>query len=49
LAAPARQHLLDQKLPSAEKRPYSVAIGLRSWVFEAFRDLERPDWGSAWA
>ena len=38
----ARQHLLDQKLPSAEKRPYSVVIGLRSWVFGAFRDLERP-------
>jgi transcriptional regulator with XRE-family HTH domain len=41
----ARQHLLDQKLPSAEKRPYSVVIGLRSWVFEAFRDLERPGLG----
>ncbi|WP_457418182.1 helix-turn-helix domain-containing protein [Roseateles sp. P5_E7] len=41
----ARQHLLDQKLPSAEKRPYSVIIGLRSWVFEAFRDLERPGLG----
>jgi transcriptional regulator with XRE-family HTH domain len=41
----ARQHLLDQKLPPAEKRPYSVVIGLRSWVFEAFRDLERPGLG----
>ena len=41
----ARQHLLDQKLPSSEKRPYSVVIGLRSWVFEAFRDLERPGLG----
>jgi len=41
----ARQHLLDQKLPAAEKRPYSVVIGLRSWVFEAFRDLERPGLG----
>lgn len=41
----ARQHLLDQKLPTAEKRPYSVVIGLRSWVFEAFRDLERPGLG----
>lgn len=37
----ARQHVLDQKLPMAEKRPYSVVIGLRSWTFEAFRDLER--------
>jgi hypothetical protein len=41
----ARQHLLDQKLPASEKRPYSVVIGLRSWVFEAFRDLERPGLG----
>lgn len=41
----ARQHLLDQKLPLDEKRPYSVVIGLRSWVFEAFRDLERPGLG----
>lgn len=41
----ARQHLLDQKLTSSEKRPYSVVIGLRSWVFEAFRDLERPGLG----
>jgi transcriptional regulator with XRE-family HTH domain len=41
----ARQHLLDQKLPQADKRPYSVVIGLRSWVFEAFRDLERPGLG----
>lgn len=41
----ARQHLLDQKLPASEKRPYSVVIGLRSWIFEAFRDLERPGLG----
>lgn len=41
----ARQHLLDQKLPTAEKRPYSVVIGLRSWVFEAFREFERPGLG----
>ncbi|MFG6468215.1 helix-turn-helix domain-containing protein [Roseateles sp. BYS87W] len=41
----ARQHLLDQKLPPSEKRPYSVVIGLRSWIFEAFRDLERPGLG----
>lgn len=37
----ARQHMLDQKLHASQKRPYSVVIGLRSWVFEAFRDLER--------
>lgn len=37
----ARQHLLDQKLPKTEKQPYSVVIGLRSWVFEAFKGWER--------
>ena len=38
----ARQHLLDQKLPEAEKRPYTLVMGMRSWVFEAFRHLQRP-------
>jgi AraC-like DNA-binding protein len=37
-----RQHLLDQKLAEADKRNYSLVMGLRSWLFEAFRDLQRP-------
>ncbi|MEJ6003114.1 helix-turn-helix domain-containing protein [Paucibacter soli] len=37
----ARQHLLDQKLPEAEKRPYSLVLGMRSWLFEHFRHLQR--------
>jgi AraC-like DNA-binding protein len=38
----ARQHLLDQKLPEAEKKPYTLVMGMRSWVFEAFRHLQKP-------
>ncbi|MBA4343785.1 MAG: transcriptional regulator [Methylibium sp.] len=37
----ARQHLLDQKLPEGEKKPYTLVMGMRSWVFEAFRHLQR--------
>ena len=37
----AQQHLADQKLPADQKRPHSLLIGMRSWLFEAFRDLKR--------
>ena len=37
----AQQHLADQKLPADQKRPYTLLIGMRSWLFEAFRDLRR--------
>lgn len=37
----ARQHLLDQRLPMPEKRSYSLVMGMRSWLFEAFKDLQR--------
>ncbi len=40
----AQQHLADQKLPAELKRPYTLLIGMRSWLFAAFRDLKRePD------
>lgn len=40
----AQQHLADQKLPPEQKRPYTLVIGMRSWLFAAFRDLKRdPD------
>lgn len=40
----AHQHLADQKLPPDQKRPYTLLIGMRSWLFAAFRDLKRePD------
>ena len=37
----ARQHLLDQKLPDAEKRQYTLLMGMRGWLFERFRHLQR--------
>lgn len=41
----AQQHLADQKLAPSQKRPYTLVVGLRSWLFAAFRDLKRePGW-----
>src|SRR5262245_53757177 len=37
----AQQHLADQKLPQDQRRPYTLLIGMRSWLFAAFRDLKR--------
>jgi hypothetical protein len=40
----AQQHLADQKLPPDQKRPYTLLVGMRSWLFAAFRDFKRvPD------
>ena len=40
----AQQHLADQKLEPAHRRPYTLMLGMRSWLFAAFRDLKRdPD------
>ena len=37
----AQQHLTDQKLGPDQKRPYTLVVGMRSWLFGAFRDLKR--------
>jgi DNA-binding Xre family transcriptional regulator len=37
----AKQHLADQKLPREHKRPYTLVLAMRSWHFEALRDLKR--------
>ena len=37
----ALQHVADQKLPADRKRPYTLVLGMRSWLFAAFRDLKR--------
>ncbi|MFM8900603.1 MAG: helix-turn-helix domain-containing protein [Burkholderiales bacterium] len=37
----AQQHLSDQKLPPEQKQPYTLVVGMRSWLFAAFRDLKR--------
>jgi transcriptional regulator with XRE-family HTH domain len=43
----AQQHLADQKLPPEQKRPYTLVVGMRSWLFAAFRDLKRDAAASA--
>ena len=37
----ARQHLADHKLPAEQKRPYTLVVGMRSWLFAPFADLRR--------
>lgn len=37
----AQQHLADQRLPAAQRKPYTLVVGLRSWWFQAFVDLWR--------
>jgi hypothetical protein len=37
----AQQHLADQRLEPDQKRPYTLVVGMRSWLFAAFRDLKR--------
>ena len=43
----AQQHLADQKLAPEHKRPYTLVVGMRSWLFAAFRDLKRDAVASA--
>jgi lambda repressor-like predicted transcriptional regulator len=37
----AQQHLADQKLGAADRQAYTLVIGMRSWLFGAFRALLR--------
>jgi hypothetical protein len=37
----AQQHLADQKLAPEQKRPYTLVVAMRSWLFGAFRELKR--------
>jgi hypothetical protein len=37
----AQQHLADHKLPAKDKQAYTLVVGMRSWLFAAFRQLLR--------
>lgn len=37
----SNQHLADQKLPAAQRRPYTIVIGMRSWLMQALKDMHR--------
>ncbi len=43
----ARQHLADQRLPEDQKQPFTMVLGMRSWLFGPFRDLRRLDAATA--
>lgn len=42
----AQGHLAEQKLPEDERTPYTLLVGMRTWLFAAFRDLKRAPPGS---
>ena len=31
----------DQRLSAQQRKPYTLVVGMRSWLFAAFRDLKR--------
>ncbi|MBH9551812.1 helix-turn-helix domain-containing protein [Inhella gelatinilytica] len=37
----AQQHLTDQRLPPDQKRPYTMVVAARSWLFGPFASLRR--------
>ena len=37
----AQQHLADQKLPAHERRPVTLVLAQRSWLFAGLRELLR--------
>lgn len=39
----SNQHLADQKLLANQRRPYTLVLGMRSWLMAAFRDCLRED------
>ena len=43
----SNQHLADQKLPADQRRPYTIVIGMRSWLMAALADMQRRQPGAA--
>jgi len=39
----AQQHHTGQKTHAGDRRAYTLVVGMRSWLFAAFRDLKRDD------
>lgn len=37
----SNQHLADQKLPPGQRRPYTIVIGMRSWLMAALAEMQR--------
>jgi hypothetical protein len=37
----ARGHVAEHKLPDEQRESYTLLVGMRTWLFAAFRDLKR--------
>ena len=37
----AQAHVAEQRLPDEQRTPYTLLVGMRTWLFAAFRDLKR--------
>jgi len=37
----ARGHVVEHKLPDEQRESYTLLVGMRTWLFAAFRDLKR--------
>ena len=37
----AQAHLAELRLPEDQRTPYTLLVGMRTWLFAAFRDLKR--------
>lgn len=37
----SNQHLADQKLPANQRQPYTIVIGMRSWLMAALAEMHR--------
>ena len=37
----AQAHVNEQRLPDEQRTPYTLLVGMRTWLFAAFRDLKR--------
>lgn len=38
----SNQHLADRKLPPEQRRPYTIVIGMRSWLMASLAQMHRP-------
>ncbi len=37
----SKQHLADQKLPPEQRQPFTIVVGMRSWLMPAFKEIQR--------
>ena len=41
----AQAHLAEQRQADEQRTPYTLLVGMRTWLFAAFKDLKRPPVG----